>query len=420
MAVCMSSDETIVDAPGGAEPPAEPATPPSAPAKPARSITHGRLILVDALVVIAAVLSFVGLFAVWANRQLFNPNNWSKTSTQLLQNADIRSTAANFIVDQIYANVDVAQLLRSNLPTALQGLAAPVSGALHSAAVQGTELALSRPELQNAWARANKAADQAFVQIVKGGNKHVSVNNGEVTLNLDTIINDVAASLGLPSDLGNKLPPSAAKLVILKSNQLKAVQDIGNAVQGLALWLDILVPLLWILVLYLARGHRRRTMMTIGFSIVIVGILTLLLRRILETQVTSSLVQDASQRPAVSAAVLIGTGMLAEIAEAFVFVGVVVVLAAWFAGPSRFAFAGRRVLAPALRHYPAACFGVVALIMILIFIWQPIPATGTPAGMIVFFVLAMVGTELLRRQTDAEFPRALADPAGSPPAVASG
>jgi hypothetical protein len=40
----------------------------------------------------------------------------------------------------------------------------------------------------------------------------------------------------------------------------------------------------------------------------------------------------------------------------------------------------------------------------LIFIWQPIPATGKLAGIIVFFALAMLGTYLLRRQTADEFP----------------
>ncbi|MBV8988029.1 MAG: SHOCT domain-containing protein [Solirubrobacterales bacterium] len=45
-------------------------------------------------------------------------------------------------------------------------------------------------------------------------------------------------------------------------------------------------------------------------------------------------------------------------------------------------------------------------VMVLIFIWQPIPATGTPIGMIVFLALALLGTEALRRQTAAEFPDA--------------
>jgi hypothetical protein len=398
----MSADETTVNA-REAPPPGEP---PASEKSSARSISRRRLILIDVLIGVTALLSVVGIFAIWANRQLFNPDNWSRTSTQLLQNAAIRSATANYIVDELYANVDVAALIRSGLPPRFQPLAAPAAGALRNAAVQGAQLALTRPRVQDAWAQANRAADQTFVAIVEGGKGVVKTNGGVVTLNLAAVVNNIASRLGLPSDIASKLPPSIANLQIIKSNQLKFVQDAGNLIKGLALWLNILVPLLWLLAIYLARGHRRRTLMSVGFSILLVGVLVLLGRKILESQVTSSLVSDASLRPAVSAAVLIGTGMLSQIAGAFVLVGAVVVVLAWFAGPARIAVAARRAIAPFLRERPAWTFGIVATIMVLIFIWQPIPATSQPIGSIVFFALAMFGTEMLRRQTAEEFPDA--------------
>ncbi len=398
----MSADNSTVATP---EPP-PPEEPPPTEASSTRSISRRRLIGVDVLITITALLSVVGLFAIWANRQLFNPDNWSQTSTQLLQNAAIRSATANYIVDQLYANVDVEGLLKSGLPPRLAPLAGPAAGALRNVAVQGAELALTRPRVQSAWAAANRAADQTFVNIVKGGKGVVKVNGGQVTLDLGAVVDDIASRLGLPSGISSKLPPSIANLKIIKSDQLKFVQDAGNLIQGLALWLTILVPILWLLAIYLARGHRRRTLMSVGFSILIVGILVLLLRNILQSQVTNSLVSDASLRPAASAAVLIGTGMLSQIAGAFVLIGAVVVVLAWFAGPARIAVAVRRAIAPFLRERPDWTFGIVAAIMLLIFIWQPIPATGEPIGIIVFFALAMFGTEMLRRQTAEEFPDA--------------
>ena len=98
--------------------------------------------------------------------------------------------------------------------------------------------------------------------------------------------------------------------------------------------------------------------------------------------------------------------MLSEIAGAFVIVGVPLIAAAWFAGPARLAVRGRRAIAPFLRDRPDWTFAIVAAIMALIFIWQPIPATGTPVGIIVFLALAFLGTVLLRRQTAEEFPDA--------------
>ena len=43
---------------------------------------------------------------------------------------------------------------------------------------------------------------------------------------------------------------------------------------------------------------------------------------------------------------------------------------------------------------------------VLLFIWGPIPAFHRLAGIVVFLALALFGTELLRRQTAAEFPDA--------------
>lgn len=370
------------------------------------SISRRRLIVVDALIVLTTVLGVVAMLSIWANRLLFNPGNWAKTSTQLLQNDEIRSTVANYTVEQLYANVNVAALIRSGLPPQFQSLAAPAAGALQNAAVTGVDLALSRPRVQTLWAQANRAAAQTFIAIVNGGKGVVKVNGGAVTLDLASVVDTIAGQLGLPPDLGAKLPKSVANLTVFKSDQLKYVQTGGKAVRGLALWLTILVPLLYLLTIFLARHHRRRTLMSVGFAIVFAGLIGVAIRSILESRIADSLVSEASLRPAVRSVVTIATSMLGTIAGAFILVGIVAVVAAWFAGPARLATAARRAIAPFLREQPAGTFAITTAAMVLVFIWNPIPATGTPVGIIVFLALALFGTQLLRRQTAAEFPDA--------------
>jgi hypothetical protein len=398
-----------------AETPAAPAAPPDGPdaAPQARPYTRGRRVLVGFVIGLATLLGILAILSVWVNRLMLNPDNWANTSTQLLQNPDIRSATSNYIVDQIYQNVDVAQLIQSGLPPRLDPLAAPVAGALRNAAVKVVDFALERPRVQDLWTAANRAADQTFVTIVEGGKGPVGVQQGTVTLDLASIIDNVAARLGLPPDLGAKLPPSVGHMTIIHSDQLKFVQNIGSAIKGLALILTILVPLLYLLAILLARNHRRKTLMTCGFAIVFAGAVALFARHLLQTQITNSLVHDATNRPAVSATLAIGTSMITEIAGAFIFVGLVSIAAAWFAGPARLATEGRRAIAPYLRDNPVGAFAVTVGVMVLVFIWNPIPATGKPAGMIVFLALALFGTELLRRQTAEEFPDARAGEAGA-------
>jgi hypothetical protein len=373
----------------------------------AHPVSRGRRIGVRVLVWGASVLAVLAMFAIWANRELLNPDNWSDTSTKLLKNAAIRDATADYLVDQLYANVNVENELKARLPKEVQALAGPVAGGLRSLATESAKRLLANPRIQELWRQANRRADQTLVAVVEGKEGTVAVNNGEVTLDLATVVKEVGKRLGLP-DVSSKLPPSAAHLRVMKSDQIGLVQDIGNALKGLALVFTILVPLLYALAIVLARGFRRRTLMSVGIAAVIVGIAVLVGRGLIISQVTNSLVKTESVRPAAHAVLSIATLRLSEIAGAFIVVGVPLIAAAWFAGPARLAVSGRRSIAPFLREHADWAYGITAAVMALIFIWNPIPATGKPAGIIIFLTLAFLGTYLLRRQTAAEFPAATA------------
>ncbi len=378
-----------------------------------------RRIVVDALLALTTLLAVVAILAIWANRQLLNPDNWSHTSTKLLQNGPVRDQTASFLVDQLYANVDVKQLIGSGLPAPLKGLAGPAAGALRGVAVDGVREALGRPFVQHAWAVANRAAAQSLKTIVNGGNRQVTIDHGAVTLNLGPILNDIASRLGVSVDLAAKLPPSAARITIMRSDQLGLVQDVGQALSGLAIVLYILVPLLYALAIVIATGRRRRTLLWVGVSGVVAGLIILLARRIAVSVVANRLVNDDSVRPAARAVVSIATTMLPEIAGAVILIGVVVIAAGWIAGPARLAVRGRRLIAPFVRSYPVAVFAIVAGALLLIFIWQPIPSTGTWVGMVVYTVLAFLGTEILRRQMATEFPAGARIAGGVAPQIAA-
>jgi hypothetical protein len=377
-------------------------------------------ILVRVLIGVSTLLLIIGIFAVWANRLLFSPDNWSKTSTELLQHPAIRSSTANYLVDQLYANVDVPATIQSALPPRLEPLAGPVAGALRNGAVQAVDLALTRPRIQNLWAQANRAADQAFIAIVEGGKGPVGVNQGVVSLNLGAILENVAARLGLPANLSSNLPPNVANVTVLRASQLKYVQNGGNAIKSLALWLTILVPVLYALAVFLARGNRRRTLMMVGLSGVLAGAVVLLGRSILENQISTALSSDASVQVTIRAVYAITSSILADVAGACILGGAVLIVAGWFAGPARPAYAARRWLAPFLRTHHVEAFGITLAAMVLLFAWNPIPATGKPIGILVFTLLALLGTHVLIRQTAREFPVAGDGVAGPVPAGAGG
>jgi hypothetical protein len=292
-------------------------------------------VLITVLLVVTTVLAVLAMLAIWANRELLNPVNWASTSRQLMQNAQVRTATANYLVDQLSDSLNVSGVIRSDVPAVLQSFAGGAAGELRKAAASGIERALARPDVQTAWAAANRVAAQTFVNIVEGHSRAVSVSGGEVTLNLRPVLEGVSARLSLPVDLGAQLPASAAQLRILRSDQLSLVRKGGNALRGLALVLAIVVPVLYLLVIAIARGRRRRTLMWVGVSLIVAGAAVLLVRLIAVAAVPSSLVKDASLRPAAGEVVSIATTMLVLIAVAVMVAGAVIAVVAWFAG-SRF------------------------------------------------------------------------------------
>src|SRR5262249_60100894 len=118
--------------------------------------------------------------AVWANRQVLNPDNWASTSTQLLQNAAVREATSNYLVDQLYSNVNVEEEIKNRLPSQLQPLAGPLAGAIRNLATEAAQRALANARVQEAWRHANHAADQSFVTIVEGGKGPVPISGAPV------------------------------------------------------------------------------------------------------------------------------------------------------------------------------------------------------------------------------------------------
>ena len=235
-------------------------------------------------------------------------------------------------------------------------------------------------------------------------------------LDLRPLVASAAARAGLPPAVADKLPPAAAQITIIQSDQLTSLQKAVKLLKSLAVVLPILAVLLLMLAVWLSPGRRREALQTSGLVLIGAGIFVLIVRSIAGGTVVDELAKDEGVRPAAEAAWSIGTSVLAEICGAVIFVGVPLVLAAILAGPSRIATDLRRRIAPYLAERPGLAYGAVALALMLLLWWGPIPATRRVGWMLFFSFLAFFGMAMLRRQTEEEFGRAPAAPPPPPPA----
>ncbi len=125
-------------------------------------------------------------------------------AAELLENPAIRGAVSAYLVDQLYANVNVQGELRNALPPQFKGLSGPAAGALRNVAGNVANQALERPRVQALWEEANRRAHQRLLQVIKGGNGAVSTSGGVVSLDLGALLSDVSSRTGVGGPPGGQ------------------------------------------------------------------------------------------------------------------------------------------------------------------------------------------------------------------------
>jgi hypothetical protein len=359
-----------------------------------------------ALVVVAVLLACTALLSIWVNRQFLNTDNWADSSSQVLERPVVRDRVADYLTDQLYANVDVEGLIREGLPERAQILAGPAAGALRTLVERRAKEALAQEKVQQLWEDSNRTAHKALLQLLDGGGPIVSSTGGNVVLNLGALLEETQNRAGFGGRIAQKLPENAAQVTVLRSDQLGTAQDIFKGLRALPVVLVVLSLALFFLALLVAPLWRRRAVRAYGIGLIVAGAAALAAVSILEDQVANSLATTAAGVPVIQAVWEIYTTLLHQVAVATIGYGVVLFVGAWFAGPTRFAVAMRRGLAPYMREL-ALVYGVAAVVLAVVILWwSPTPATRNPVTATALVALLLLGVEGLRRKTVREFPDA--------------
>jgi hypothetical protein len=376
-----------------------------------------RTILTWVLFALGTLVIFVGSLTVWVKRQALDTDAWVDTSTNLLENDQVREALSVYIVDQLYANADPQGVLEERLPENLQGLAGPIAGALRQPAVEGVDEFLQRPRVQALWENVNRIAHQELLAVLEDETRgNVTTGSGTVTLNLRTLVVNIGEELGFGEELDARLPPDAGQIVILESDQLEAAQNGVKAVKWMS-WLVILIAFACFAgAIWLARG-RRAMLRNVGVALFLVGILLLVVRRAVGSYIVDALTSGESLRGAVDSTWFIGTSLLAEVAWALIVYGVIILIGTWLAGPSRYAARVRAFIGPTLRDRPGLAWGALAAVYLLVVLWAPVPALRNWLGVLVLGALVALGFEAFRRVAVGELEPGPPPSAPATPAV---
>jgi hypothetical protein len=352
---------------------------------------RGHKVWSGVLLALATLVLILGMTAVWVQRQVLDREEWVDTSVELLENDDVRRAIGLYLIDELYTNVDVAGEIQDVLPERLQPLAQPAAGALRRAAEQNAGTLLGTRVAQDLWRRANERAHELFEKVV------VDEESGEVTINLQPLIEKAAERGGLLARAADQVPPDAGELVILQSDQLDGAQKVVKLLRPLAIVLVLLALALYVAAVFLSRD-RRRTVIYVGACLLFAAVAVLAVRRLGGHTVVDALSRAPDSELAVAATWSIGTRLLVDVVSGTALLGLLLILGAWLLGPGRVAVPARRLVTPALRDQPwLVRLGLGALLLLLVW-WNPVPWTGKPLAILILAIAAFAWLEFVRRR----------------------
>src|SRR5262249_53304880 len=171
--------------------PAEPASEPTATPKRSRFRPTRRWAAM-AMVVLASILVVLSVLALWIQRTALDTDTYTKTSSEVLQQPEVQQALSTYMVDQLYASVDVQGQVAAKLPPALQPFAGAAAAGLRQFAYQASLRLLQNERVQQLWINANKRAHTQLLVVINGGGSRVSTDNGEVAINTSGMIQQLA------------------------------------------------------------------------------------------------------------------------------------------------------------------------------------------------------------------------------------
>jgi hypothetical protein len=357
------------------------------------------------LVVVGTVFAVLALLAAFIRYQALDTATVNDTAGELIADQEIRDQVAASLVDQLYANVDVAAALAQQLPPDQKGLAGAASAGLREVSDRLARRLLERPRTQQLWVNSVTTAHEQLVKVLDDDVTGITTENGAVILDLRPLVIQLGDQIAIVGRLATRLPDDTGRVEIMQADQLETAQDLTYWLKTAAAVLWIVPFVLWALALWLARGRRRRLLRMIAISTIITGLLVLVVRRVGGEYTIDALVSSSAVQPAAQDAWDILTRQLKDGGWTFVGIGLIALFAVWLAGETRSATSTRRELAPFLARSEIA-FGAAAILWLLLILWAPTVQATRPQLILASAVIVAIGVEALRRITASEHPAA--------------
>lgn len=328
--------------------------------------------IAGALVVVACLLTFLGLLGGWLRLVALESDAWSAVSGSVLEKPAVRTQVAHTLVDRLFERADARLDVQEQMPSRLKPLIPPLMGLAQEAAYRNAERVLASPDFQKAWKQANHDAHEELMAIIDGRSPAVEQANGRVELDVRPLLELVATRVGVNPDVVDRIPDERAMIDLGLEQQLEQARRAVIAIKAAVLGIVLLALVLLVAALWLGRARRIVVTRWIANGWIVTGLSLLSLIAIGgEVLVRRVGGDDVGVRDALDSAWVVVTHGLALAGWAIIFLGLGIRLLLWVSAGSRGGRVGERVSrwsAAARDHHAAATAAwAVPLAIVLVF-----------------------------------------------------
>lgn len=318
--------------------------------------------------VVAALSLVLAITATWVNTTLLDTDTWVETVAPLPSDPELQALVAAEVTAEVLTVIDLPTLMEGALGPAGRFLAAPAEDASRGFIEDATTKVLASPQFEEIWLEANRVAHSAAVKVLKGESDAANVVDGQVTLDLVPLINNVVADISqnipelfggvvsipavsadqvdqatqnLADSLGITLPPDFGQIPVFDAAALTTAQDVVALLDGgmIAFWVLFVLALVGSIV---ASIDRRRTVAFVGITTAVTALVVWVLRRPLETDIVDE-IKNPSGKQATQIVIDVALwNNLGPLIAALVAISLLAAGVAFIVGPSRSAVAIRR------------------------------------------------------------------------------
>lgn len=333
---------------------AEPTSQQDAPERPSRA----RSITAAICIVLAALLTVPAAIAFWGQRTLTDGQRYLQTVGPLVDSPEVQAAIATKVTGAIQQQVDVEAILNqvfagviTDRPR-LQALVGPISGAVNGFVETQVSEFIASDTFADFWVTANTRAQAALVRLLEGDQSGaISLQDDQVVLDVSEVIDQVKQRLvsrGLTIVENVPIPQTDKQIVLMEAPQLKQARTIYAFANPIAKWLIVLVAALYLAALVLSRRRPRMTVI-IGCALAANALLVALAlsvgRQLFVNELAGTVFGPASTVFYDQLLSYLQRGQ-----QVLLWLGLILIVAGWFAGGSRTGAAARGTVARGLEN----------------------------------------------------------------------